>query len=258
MRQILTILIALALVLPLGAREALGQADKAAAVKAEEHSRLGVEHYQAGRFPDAIREMLAAYQLVPDPGLLYNIARIYQKMGERQLALDFFSRFVKAEDADPGQVQKALGHIQEVRDQVQKDEQAALDLQREERLEREEEERRRREEERLMQGPDRTLAYTVGGLGAVALVAGGVLGGLAISASADVSNENIVYADRLQARDRGETLALLGDLAVGIGLAGLGAGAALYLLTDAPPEILSASPLIGPDHVGLGVSLRFE
>ena len=61
--------------------------DESAIEKAENHSRLGVEHYQAGRYAEAIREMLAAYQAVPDAALHYNVARIYQAVSYRHLTL---------------------------------------------------------------------------------------------------------------------------------------------------------------------------
>ena len=63
--------------------------------RAETHSRRGVELYAQGKLPEAVREMLKAYEYAPEPGLLYNIARIYQKMGERDLAQHYFKQFVK-------------------------------------------------------------------------------------------------------------------------------------------------------------------
>ena len=87
--------------------------------RAETHSRRGVELYAQGKLPEAVREMLKAYEYAPEPGLLYNIARIYQKMGEPQLALDFFSRFVKEPTADPDRVQKALGHMTTLRQELE-------------------------------------------------------------------------------------------------------------------------------------------
>ena len=51
----------------------------------EAHNKKGVAHYEKGEFPEAIAEMLKAYQLIPEPGLLYNVARIYQKMNHERL-----------------------------------------------------------------------------------------------------------------------------------------------------------------------------
>ena len=88
---------------------------KEAAALAEKHSRQGVEHYQAGRYPEAVAEMLSAYQAVPDPDLLYNIARIYEKLSEFEIAISYYQRFVVSDGADPERVKKALEHVQRLK-----------------------------------------------------------------------------------------------------------------------------------------------
>lgn len=82
---------------------------------AEKHSRLGVAHYQAERYPEAVAEMLLAYQAVPDADLLYNIARIYEKLSEFGIAIAYYQRFVVLDAADPARVQKALKHLQRLK-----------------------------------------------------------------------------------------------------------------------------------------------
>ncbi|MBJ93870.1 MAG: hypothetical protein CMP23_05265 [Rickettsiales bacterium] len=89
------------------------------AARAEEHSRLGVEYYQQGLYKEAVHEMMLAYEQVPDATLLYNVARIYQKMEKLDLAVQFFKRFVAHEGADPGTVQEALGHMEALEQQLQ-------------------------------------------------------------------------------------------------------------------------------------------
>jgi len=96
---------------PALAQEGGGATSDDPVTRAEHHSRLGVEFYEQKRYPEAIREMLAAYQAIPDPTLLYNVARIYEAMGQSELAVDYFTRFVKADDADPDTVQEALEHM---------------------------------------------------------------------------------------------------------------------------------------------------
>ncbi len=90
------------------------QAGATAAQRAERHSRLGVEYYQSGQYKEAVREMMLAYEAVPDAMLLYNVARIYQKMDQGDLAMSFFKRFVSHEGADPDTVQEALGHMESI------------------------------------------------------------------------------------------------------------------------------------------------
>ena len=95
------------LLLLIGSAALAGEPEEAAAA-AEYHSAKGVEFYKAGQYPEAIREMLAAYHAVPDPTLLYNVARIYEAMEQRGLAVEYFTRYVKSDDADPDTVQEAL------------------------------------------------------------------------------------------------------------------------------------------------------
>ena len=91
-----------------------GVSSKSVVEQVEEHNQKGVAHYEKGEFPEAIAEMLKAYHLIPEPGLLYNVARIYQKMDESELAQKYYRKFVSHEDADPDNVIKALAYLKEL------------------------------------------------------------------------------------------------------------------------------------------------
>jgi tetratricopeptide (TPR) repeat protein len=93
----------------------------------EAHNAKGLMHYEMKEFPEAISEMLLAYHLIPEPGLLYNVARIYHKMDERMLAQQFYRKFVGHEDANPENVKQALVYIQEI-DKIKKAQEAAQKL----------------------------------------------------------------------------------------------------------------------------------
>ena len=100
-----------------GATSVLAQEEassKSVVEQVEEHNQKGVAHYEKGEFPEAIAEMLKAYHLIPEPGLLYNVARIYQKMDESELAQKYYRKFVSHEDADPDNVIKALAYLKEL------------------------------------------------------------------------------------------------------------------------------------------------
>jgi len=88
------------------------------ASRVEKHNQLGIQYYREGKFPDAVREMLEAYRLIPDPGLLYNIAKIYVKMGETSLAITYFEKFVQSDEVIPSDVQKALETLQKLREKA--------------------------------------------------------------------------------------------------------------------------------------------
>ena len=42
----------------------------------------GLEHYQAGRLDKALQQLQQAWRLVPSPELAFNVARVYERMGE--------------------------------------------------------------------------------------------------------------------------------------------------------------------------------
>ena len=98
--------------MPVQAQE--GVSSKSTVQQVEEHNQKGLAHYEKGEFPEAIAEMLKAYHLIPEPGLLYNVARIYQKMDEPELAQKYYRKFVSHEDADPDNVSKALAYLKEL------------------------------------------------------------------------------------------------------------------------------------------------
>jgi tetratricopeptide (TPR) repeat protein len=77
---------------------------------AERHNRAGVQYYSAGKFSDAVHETLLAYQLVPDSRLIFNIARIYHKMSEYQLAVQHYDKYLLSSNVDDLLVKKALNY----------------------------------------------------------------------------------------------------------------------------------------------------
>jgi tetratricopeptide (TPR) repeat protein len=66
------------------------EAQSRAAVR---HYERGRGHYQAGRYPEAAVELEEAHRLDPDsPTLAYNLARVYELMGEYERATFYYSR----------------------------------------------------------------------------------------------------------------------------------------------------------------------
>jgi tetratricopeptide (TPR) repeat protein len=63
------------------------------------HHRAGDAAMADGRIDDAIREYMAAYELSPQPALLYNLGRAYAALGRYPDALDYLERFDR--DANP-------------------------------------------------------------------------------------------------------------------------------------------------------------
>jgi tetratricopeptide (TPR) repeat protein len=78
----------ISLILPLTAR-----ADDSAT--AREHYQKGTSNYDLGRYPEAIKEFEAAYELKNDPALLYNLAQSYRLAGNSEQALHFYRTYLR-------------------------------------------------------------------------------------------------------------------------------------------------------------------
>jgi len=55
----------------------------------------GRRHYNEGRFADAVRLLREAHALVPDPVLLYNLARALESQGDFEGAVEAYTRYVR-------------------------------------------------------------------------------------------------------------------------------------------------------------------
>jgi hypothetical protein len=84
----------------------LGQPHLAAAqddtAQAKAHYVKGKEHLAAGRLEEAAQEFKKAYLLKRIPAILFNIAQVYRKLGDRKMAIHFFDKFLQEAPAtDP-------------------------------------------------------------------------------------------------------------------------------------------------------------
>jgi hypothetical protein len=86
-----------------------------AAREAREHFRAGIEHYQARRFREAIREFELAAALVPSADLWFNIARSHEQLGEWSQAADFYRRYLRdrVDPPDRAQVEALIAALGE-------------------------------------------------------------------------------------------------------------------------------------------------
>ena len=74
-------------------------ADPQAAVRARAraHYRAGDAAQKAGRYDDAVAEYRAAYELLPLPGLLFNIGQAYRLKGDKVHALEAYRKYLDVE-----------------------------------------------------------------------------------------------------------------------------------------------------------------
>lgn len=105
---------------PASARAEPGSARSSEAAEAE---RLGEEArvlFEEGRFAEAVGRYLKAWHVSGTASLLYNVAFIYdRKLGEKELALEYYRRYAKAPDADPDVLQRALARVDALKAEIE-------------------------------------------------------------------------------------------------------------------------------------------
>lgn len=87
------LLIALSLLLAAGGAKV--HAAEPVPVEAKKHVDIGVAHYEAGRYEEAIKEFELAYRLSHRPGILFNIARAEAKLGHEENAIAFLRKYLE-------------------------------------------------------------------------------------------------------------------------------------------------------------------
>ena len=221
-------------------------------------------HYDQGRFEQAVASYLKAFRLAPSAGFLYNVAVIYdRKLNEPELAIDFYRRYIKAEDADPAVVERATARIKALKSQSPPEPILAPTAP-----------PTAAPEPVASQPPPpppapppaglttRDVAgYTLLSIGGLSLVGGGVLGVLAYTVHGKYQDaENISDKKNLQSLGRSE--ALTGDILMGVGAVMAGTG--LYLLltggdeaSPAPTPALEAGPDVSLVPLPGGLGLTF-
>jgi hypothetical protein len=91
---------------------AASAADPAQAQSAEQLAAEAYDLHAAGKYPEAIAAYFRAYELSQAGAILFNIATIYdRKLHERQLAADFYRRYLLAPDTEQGLVKKATERL---------------------------------------------------------------------------------------------------------------------------------------------------
>lgn len=75
------------------ARPALGREDHREL--ARDHFRRGTALYTLNHYQQAIDEFEAGYAESPEPAFLFNLAQAHARLGEKALALDFYSKYLE-------------------------------------------------------------------------------------------------------------------------------------------------------------------
>ena len=180
--------------------------------RAEELAETAAQLYRTGDYAGAVAAYRQAYESAPTPALLYNIAFIYDRQLDLpDVAAEYYRRCIESPDADPELMARATRRLTALREASGK--------------------RGLPPEGPAADGMDAqdTGGWISVGTGAAMVVTGLALGLVAnqrqteFEASRDLDEKRAL-------RDEGRTLALTGDILVGVGLAGVVTGTVLLLV----------------------------
>jgi tetratricopeptide (TPR) repeat protein len=192
----------------------------------------GAEAYRRGDFQQAVTLLQEAYGLDPQPVLLYNLARAYEGLGNIDLAIDTFTRYLEADPKTPdrGAIEQRLGTLKR-----QRDERIALEKQRDaerKRADEEKAERERRAQEQPVVAPrERSIGpYIVGGAGIAGLATGVVFGLMANSKHNSAASSSTAQQSAIDQQDTAKSFATISTVSFVVGGVLVAAGATWWFL----------------------------
>ena len=81
--------------------------------EARQHFRRGMALIAEGNIDEGVAELEEAYDILPHPNALYNIARAYAESGRYEQAIDYFERYLESDPADREEVEQFLTALRE-------------------------------------------------------------------------------------------------------------------------------------------------
>jgi tetratricopeptide (TPR) repeat protein len=234
----------------------------------EELSGKAASAYKKGDYEQAIELFQQAYELQAVPNLLFNIAKVYEKLEKWDEAIANYRKFVTAPDADSSAREIALERIDQLEEAQRAREEEAEKQRLAEEKRREEEQRKAEQREEAEQtavvdeggSGGKTAAWIVTGSGLGLLAGGAVFGTLAATQQSRFRDGETADARR-DARDKGQTYALVADSMFVAGAVATTVGVILLFVTsDSETDAQTAAlPVgwVGDSEAGVGVRLRF-
>jgi len=227
---------------------------------AKDLSGQAIERFQAKDYDAAARLFEQAYGIDKNPNYLFNIGRVYEEKGDIRLAVDFYQRFVKEPGVDIGSRELAVQRLSVLRAILRETEPAATgptgpaagDAG-----------AAQPTAKPIADDPDpkksmRLGGYAMLGVGGIALIVGGIFGGLTLAKKNDLDDSHVVE-DRKSLAHQGQTFAVVSDVTLFTGAAFAITGLVLVLVARKPraQARTALAPSFGRDHAGLTWSLRF-
>jgi len=207
----------------------------------------GLEAYEAGSFDEAASRFLEAYDLIPEPELIYNAGRSFEKGLQREAAIERYEQFLTLEGTTARLRSRALDSLKLLRRELEALREPAPTAEPPERAPPAATTR----PPALPRGPNRALEITLLSSGGVALVAGGVFGILALQSRSDFDDAE--GSERVGLRDEVERNALVADVLLASGAALTATGIVLFFVRKGPRDARRAAwaPAVGPNTVGV-------
>lgn len=235
------------------------QKDEASAL-----SDQAIEKFQAKDYDGAVALFEQAYSIDPAPNYLFNIGRVYEEAGNLEKAVEFYAKFVKQPGVDLDSREVALERLKVLRAIVEETTEKPP-----------EEEPEQPEEEPVVDAPPpepavdqdavrkrkvmRGVGFGLLGVGAAALIGGGVAGGLA-QGDYNKAGEAATPSDNLDLLGSSQTKSLAANVLFGIGGAFVLTGVILVAVGFTKPKPTSRvalAPSFGPRGGGVSFRLRF-
>ncbi len=91
---------------------------------AKEHYKHGTAAYALGKYAEAAGEYEAAYELAPEPALLYNAAQAHRIGGNKQRALTLYQSYLRIYGNDAPNRGEVERHIEELKQAIDVEERA--------------------------------------------------------------------------------------------------------------------------------------
>lgn len=106
---------------------AAGRARADVRAEARQHFRRGMELVEGGRLDEGLLELERAYDILPHPNVVYNIARAYSEAGRYGEAIEYFERYLESDPVDREEVRGFIVALETRLDEAMRRERAAAD-----------------------------------------------------------------------------------------------------------------------------------
>ncbi len=225
-----------------------------------------MKHYRARQYAEAITDFEAAYRINPQPELIYNVARAYEKSLKRDEAIAAYERFLKLEGTTADLRAKALNAQTALRKekaamQASRDVQDSVQAPTVGGTAATPKEGGVTVKQEVVTKPvSRTLEWVLIGGGGAAVAVGAIFGVLALQANADFDDRKAAGADVPELQDkkkRADNNALAADVLIGAGAVSVVVGAIIYFTRDSEEPDVAVAPVFGADYAAMAVSGRF-